>query len=551
MMISYNITKQNLGEVSMKRSGLLVMSILFLFSMILSSCANGINFEKKNPFGDGSWVNSICYSGIRNEGGIPTEPQILEDLRILESTRLNPRDQWLYLRMYASSEYAEKTLKVIRDNNLPAKIYMGLAIGYGIDTNEITNFFRLYQTYSSEMLAVSVGNECVEDWSDHPIPSGLLNDYILWVKSNVAIPVTSDLDCGWWSGAGGYTNTNFIHQIVSNVDFIAMHTYPFKRKQTYDQGLAMSKVDYNLIHNKYPQKYIVIGEAGWSTAGYNASLNLFGAANELAQKNYYNDLITWAKNNNIITFWFEAFDEQWKGAQSDPEPHYGLFTTNRYAKMAMTNEFPWLLEPGHDYTTNIPVPPPLVTNTSTFTNDPITNDIFLIYSEGVSGEVNPAAFWNLWEGTCDGWETNLDPFEGSKCFYTVGSHRTWGWGFGNETFLTNHSNLSGFTNGYYVFSIKTIYGNVLAFGFTTGVYGQNNVDCFLNVTNSMYGFTNDGSWHRLVIPVQDIMAVASPKIPNMYDVTSTFALRSLANSDLSNAVYLDNIYWTQTSNTNL
>jgi exo-beta-1,3-glucanase (GH17 family) len=46
---------------------------------------------------------------------------------------------------------------------------------------------------------------------------------------------------------------------------------------------------------------------------------------------------------NITTFFFEAFDEDWKGDTNDPlgaEKHWGLFTLERKAKLAMQNLYP-------------------------------------------------------------------------------------------------------------------------------------------------------------------------------------------------------------------
>jgi hypothetical protein len=46
---------------------------------------------------------------------------------------------------------------------------------------------------------------------------------------------------------------------------------------------------------------------------------------------------------NITTFWFEAFDEDWKGEPNEPlgaEKHWGLFTVNRRAKRAMNGLYP-------------------------------------------------------------------------------------------------------------------------------------------------------------------------------------------------------------------
>lgn len=53
---------------------------------------------------------------------------------------------------------------------------------------------------------------------------------------------------------------------------------------------------------------------------------------------YYNELMTWAKKMNITTFFFEAFDEDWKGDPNNPlgaEKHWGLYNIDRSPKKVL------------------------------------------------------------------------------------------------------------------------------------------------------------------------------------------------------------------------
>ena len=61
--------------------------------------------------------------------------------------------------------------------------------------------------------------------------------------------------------------------------------------------------------------------------------------NELNQKTYYEDLMNWSEEKKILTFFFEAFDEEWKGSHDpfEPEKHWGLFRIDRSPKLAMEN----------------------------------------------------------------------------------------------------------------------------------------------------------------------------------------------------------------------
>ena len=58
-------------------------------------------------------------------------------------------------------------------------------------------------------------------------------------------------------------------------------------------------------------------------------------ANEADQTRYYLELRDWARATNTTVFFFEAFDEPWKGDPDVPlgaEKHWGLFNVDRTPK---------------------------------------------------------------------------------------------------------------------------------------------------------------------------------------------------------------------------
>jgi len=83
-----------------------------------------------------------------------------------------------------------------------------------------------------------------------------------------------------------------------------------------------------------PEAKIVITEAGWPSV----SSEFSEQANEDNQEQYYRELMLWVKKMNLTTFWFEAFDEDWKGNPDNPmgaEKHWGLYTVDRKPKKVM------------------------------------------------------------------------------------------------------------------------------------------------------------------------------------------------------------------------
>lgn len=79
---------------------------------------------------------------------------------------------------------------------------------------------------------------------------------------------------------------------------------------------------------------IAILEAGWATTA-----SEFGErANEADQLRYFQEMKAWAASTNTTLFWFEAFDEPWKGDEHDPhgaEKHWGLFFVDRTPKLVV------------------------------------------------------------------------------------------------------------------------------------------------------------------------------------------------------------------------
>ena len=60
--------------------------------------------------------------------------------------------------------------------------------------------------------------------------------------------------------------------------------------------------------------------------------------NEVYQKQYFQQLMDWAEQEQVLIYYFEAFDENWKGSSDplEPEKHWGLYKTDRTPKLAMS-----------------------------------------------------------------------------------------------------------------------------------------------------------------------------------------------------------------------
>lgn len=291
---------------------------------------------------------AICYSGYRHgqspDSGIyPTYDQVKEDLLLLQN-------QWAYLRLYDCSAHAETVLQVIEKEKLNFKVMLGAYIGaelnnFGcpwgtilseeelernmkLNQQEINKLIKLANQYPDIIFSLSAGNEATVDWTDHYVPVHKVINYLRMIKKGAKQPVTFCENYVPWYDK--------LKLLVDEVDFISIHTYPVWEYKHIHEALEYTKQNYYGIADRYPNKPVIITEAGWATNSNGRGINPENVSEEF-QSIYYNDLVEWSEKEGIMTFVFEAFDEPWKGSHeaNEPEKHWGLFTVDRKPKKVM------------------------------------------------------------------------------------------------------------------------------------------------------------------------------------------------------------------------
>jgi exo-beta-1,3-glucanase (GH17 family) len=296
--------------------------------------------------------NAICYSGFREGqmpgGKVPTYEEIKEDLLILHK-------HWKYLRLYDCDEHAEIVLNVIQKENFDFKVMLGAYIvaeanNYGcpwggtysekqlaknklINVHQIQKLIHFANKYPDIIFSLSAGNEACVDWTDHYVPVESVINYVGMIKKEAKQPVTFCENYLPW--------LNKLKDLVKEVDFISIHTYPVWEYKHIHEALEYTKQNYYAVADAYPNKPVVITEAGWTTFSNGRGICPSNVSEE-HQHIYYNDLVEWCEEDDILTFVFEAFDEPWKGSGEalEPEKHWGLFKVDRTPKLVMKAMFP-------------------------------------------------------------------------------------------------------------------------------------------------------------------------------------------------------------------
>ena len=300
---------------------------------------------------------AVAYSGFRSgqhpdrgDGAKnPSDAQILEDLNMLMDIC-----DFRLIRLYDSKQNSQDVLRVIDENELDMKVLLGIWLDAELSAHEtcewltepipdeklaqnklgnweeIQNGIELANKYPDIVVAVNVGNEALVDWNDHLNDPDTVITYVQYVKNAIAQPVTVAENYEWWAKKGA--------KLAEAVDFLSLHIYPVWVGKDINDGFSYSLANFEMVRDSLPGKTIVITEAGWASVA-----SEFGErASEDKQLQYYAELMGWADENNITTFFFEAFDEDWKGNPDNmmgAEKHWGMFTVDRKPKKVITELF--------------------------------------------------------------------------------------------------------------------------------------------------------------------------------------------------------------------
>jgi exo-beta-1,3-glucanase (GH17 family) len=296
---------------------------------------------------------AVCYSGFRTgqhpdrgEGAKnPSDAEILEDLKIISNDM-----KFNLIRLYDSGENSQAVLRLIKENNLGIKVMLGIWLNAElsahetcewltepipqetldknriINNQEILRGIQLANQYPEIVVAVNVGNEALVDWNDHKVDVDTIISYSKRVQQSIEQSVTVADNYEWWAAHG--------EKLAEVLDFISIHVYPIWEGKDIDEGLSYSIANMEKVRKALPNAKMVISEAGWASVA-----SEFGErASEEKQLRYYNELMDWVEKMNITTFFFEAFDEDWKGDPNNPmgaEKHWGIYNIDRTPKKVM------------------------------------------------------------------------------------------------------------------------------------------------------------------------------------------------------------------------
>jgi exo-beta-1,3-glucanase (GH17 family) len=571
----------------------LTVTLPALLAFALVACGGGGvvpsgGVQQRTLSADFGTRKAVSYSPFRTasrDTEVVTAANVLADLQLLQT------GGFTLIRLFDSSDAVSKlVLQTIQSNNLDIKVMLGVWIQSGnsttINNAEIARAVALANTYRSIVLALSVGNETMVNWSFNAVPVATMVQFITTVRNQVTQPVTTDDNWAFFAKATGNQDPK---AVLNAIDFVAMHTYPladsihdankWNWQQTavaanlraaamMDAALGAAQSDFAAVRanmdslglNSMP---IVVGETGWKAI---ASGGENYRAHPVNQKMYFDRLTSWlgssvtAKPKAI--FYFEAFDEPWK--QSDDS--WGLFNVARKARYVVQSLYSNTVWEAGNFTVNdalyfIP----------TQSNGTVTASRYTVFADTLTtAEVKPteSILWVGWNSPATAYAgastLGFAPNDGPNSLEITPAPTTWGWGL-IAALQTTSDDLSLFaTSGRLNFNVKTSYPGKIEVGFLTGTTAAGSAyDVYLSIdpANNSYGYLNDGNWHAVSIPINAItpfgamaygMTDASKsrldltKVTNPLVIADRYANTGKAtNFGNTTKLYIDNVYWSK------
>ena len=272
------------------------------------------------PEWDGQ-VRGIAYSPSRlfTERQSKRVPADRIDRDLAQLSKLTGR-----IRTYTVDGGMDKVPEIARRYGMT--VSMGIWISADLDKNEeeIDLAIRTALANRRTIDRVIVGNETQLFGYVSP---DQLNSYIQRVRE--ALPARIKV-----TTAEPWSTWMLTPEIGEYVDVIFVHLLPYWENVDVRGSLQSSEKFYNHIQGEFPDKKIVVGEAGWPSEGRTRGRAEASAANEAY---FLRGFVQFAMEKGWDYYLFEAYDQPWKNqGEGAVGAYWGLFDASGNPKFNFT-----------------------------------------------------------------------------------------------------------------------------------------------------------------------------------------------------------------------
>ena len=229
-----------------------------------------------------------------------------------------------HIRTYTVANGLDRVPEIARRHGLT--VSLGLWIGPDLDQNEreIDTGIRVALANRRVVDRVFVGNEAILFGY---VGADQLNAYIRRVRASLPNRIKV-------STAEPWSTWLLNPEIGQYVDFVTIHLLPYWEGVPVRRSLDSLQRFYADVQEEFPEKPIVIGEAGWPSAGRTHK----GAEASLADQAWFvRNFVQLALEKGYDYYLMEAYDQPWKGSHEGAVGAYwGLFDAVGNPKFSFT-----------------------------------------------------------------------------------------------------------------------------------------------------------------------------------------------------------------------
>ncbi len=253
----------------------------------------------------------------QSPGNSISEDQIRKTLM-----QIKPYTTWI--RTYGCTDSLANVGKIAHSYGLKTAIGAWLSKDLVANDKEIANLIKIAKAGQADLLIV--GSETLYR---HDLTETQLVQYINKVKNEVPKIQVATSD----------TANMFIlyPSIINSIDSVLANIYPYWDGQDINNAMTSLNSQYVQLKKIAKDKKVIISETGWPSSGNTINKAVPSVENAAF---YFKNFISWAKATKTQYFYFEAFDEPWKGTPQAPqEAHWGIWDNNLKMKSKMIDVF--------------------------------------------------------------------------------------------------------------------------------------------------------------------------------------------------------------------
>jgi len=272
------------------------------------------------PEWDGQ-VRGIAYSPSRlfTERQTKNVPIDRIDRDLAQLSKLTSR-----IRTYTVDGGMDKVPEIARRYRMTVSLGIWISADLEKNEKEIELGIRTVLANRRTIDRVIVGNETQLFGYVSP---DQLNTYIQRVRE--ALPARIKI-----TTAEPWSTWMLTPEIGEHVDVIFVHLLPYWENVDITGALKSTENFYNHIQGEFPDKQVVVGEAGWPSEGRTRGRAEATAANE---GYFLRGFVQFAQEKGWDYYLFEAYDQPWKNqGEGAVGAYWGLFDASGNPKFAFT-----------------------------------------------------------------------------------------------------------------------------------------------------------------------------------------------------------------------